>query len=185
MGIYNLIFRNAQEAEEFYHTYFEVYQNDVYLMILRYVKDHQTAEDLTQETMYTAMKKVHQLKDRNKSRSWLLRIARNQALYHLRRGKRLPKTVSLEDYSEELLEPLPSALDELIRKCDAAILREAFQQLDAETSVIIWLHVDRGDTFAQIAEIMELHPKAVASRYYRGRNKIIAYIEKENGWKEK
>ena len=185
MGIYNLIFRNAQDADEFYETYLEAYQKDVYLIILRYVKEHQTAEDLMQETMYTAMRKVHQLRDPKKSRAWLLKIARNKALYYLRRKRQFPKTISLEESSEELLEPLPSVLDQLISECDAEILRNAFCQLDEETSVIIWLHADRGDTFAQIAEIMDMHPKAVASRYYRGRNKIVAYIEKENRWKEK
>ena len=179
MGIYNRMFKNEKEAERFFETYLQPYENDAYQLILQYVKDPHLAEDLKQEAVYKAMKMAHQMRNRNYSRAWFLKIAVNEAKAYYRKKRNMPETIPLEECSQELYRQLPSALDELIRQHDATVLKEAIQQLDTETGIIFWLHVDRHDTFEQIGEIMGMRTKTVCSRYYRGREKIIAYLLKE------
>lgn len=183
MGIFNWIFGTEKEAEEFYTECLHKYRDEVYWIIFRYVKQHQTAEDLMQETMYKAMKKAHQLRDRSNSRSWLLKIARNQARQYIRDNDRKRLSMFGGDCPEEIQGEAvePSALEELMRKCDAELLRDAFLQLDEETGIIIWLHVEKGDTFERLAEILEMNPKTVATKFYRGKDKIAAYIKEKEG----
>ncbi len=54
--------------------------------------DAHQAEDLMQETMLTAFRTLGQLSDPGKFRSWLLRIAQNQAIDAARRNMRLKRT---------------------------------------------------------------------------------------------
>lgn len=179
MGIYNRMFRNEKEADRFFETYLHPHENDAYQIILRYVKDPHLAEELKQEAVYKAMKMAHQMRNRNYSRAWFLKIAVNEAKAYYRQKRHMPETVPPEECTRELFQQLPIALDELIQQHDAAVLKEALQQLDTETGIIFWLHLDRHDTFEQIGEIMEMRTKTVCSRYYWGRDKVIAYLLKE------
>src|SRR5271166_2904087 len=50
--------------------------------------DTHQAEDILQETLITAFRRLSQLTEPAKFRSWLLRIAQNQAIDAARRGQR-------------------------------------------------------------------------------------------------
>src|SRR5688572_10755829 len=59
----------------------------------------QDAEDLTQEVFCQAQKKLFQLRDQTKAKSWLFSILRNTYLHRLRSHK-LEKQISLADLPE-------------------------------------------------------------------------------------
>lgn len=183
MSIYNWIFENEKEAEEFYTEYLHKYRNDAFWIIFRYVKKHRMAERLLRETMHTAMKKAHQLGNWENSRIWLLRIARNQAKQYIRKHDRNRLNMFGEfGLEEDMVDGIdPSELSELIRKSDANLLREAFSRLDEETSIIFWLHVEKGDPFESIAEILEVSPETVAMRFRRGISQVAAYVKEKEG----
>ena len=52
----------------------------LYSVAFRYVGNRYDAEDLVQETLYTAYKKFHQLRDSRKFKSWMFTILRNHFL---------------------------------------------------------------------------------------------------------
>ena len=49
----------------------------LYNVAFRYVGNRYDAEDLVQETLYTAYNTFHQLRDRQKFKSWMFSILRN------------------------------------------------------------------------------------------------------------
>ena len=76
-----------------------VYQQNrdmVYGYLFRLCRDSELAQELTQETFYQALKKLHQFRGESSVGTWLCAIARNQ--YHL--ALRKPKALPLDGISQ-------------------------------------------------------------------------------------
>ena len=89
-----------QGREEAYRELVHRYQGPVYQLIYRIVHEHEVAEDLTQETVIKAFNALESQRPESKFSSWILTIANNAAVKHLKRKLRLKRkrldTVSLE-----------------------------------------------------------------------------------------
>ncbi|MDN4606721.1 RNA polymerase sigma factor [Sporosarcina highlanderae] len=66
---------------------FNQFHRDVYHFALYFTNNKQDAEDITQETFLKAMKNLHQLKDPQKVKTWILSIARFTAVDWIRKQK--------------------------------------------------------------------------------------------------
>ena len=62
----------------------------LYSVAFRYVGNRYDAEDLVQETLYTAYDKFHQLRDSRKFKSWTFTILRNHFLKWQRKKTTVP-----------------------------------------------------------------------------------------------
>lgn len=54
------------------------YSRYVYNFLYRLTNNIEISEELTQETFYTAIKKINTLKDKESIRTWLCQIAKNK-----------------------------------------------------------------------------------------------------------
>jgi len=61
------------------------YQNALYLWCIRYVRDHERALDMVQDTMLSAFERMGSFAGRARFSSWLFAIARNRCLNAIRR----------------------------------------------------------------------------------------------------
>lgn len=66
---------------------FTRFHKDVYHFALFFTNNKQDAEDITQDTFLKAMKNLHQLKDPEKVKTWILSIARFTAVDWIRKQK--------------------------------------------------------------------------------------------------
>jgi len=67
------------------------YKDNVYGYVLSFVRDQHEAEDITQHVFLKLMSVIHQYQPREVPfTSWLLRVARNVALDHVRRRRAVP-----------------------------------------------------------------------------------------------
>ena len=64
------------------------YQEKVYWVIRRMVIEHDSADDIAQETFVKVWKNIESFKGDSKLYTWIYRIATNEALNHLRKKKR-------------------------------------------------------------------------------------------------
>ncbi|WHT48773.1 sigma-70 family RNA polymerase sigma factor [Sporosarcina thermotolerans] len=83
---------------------FNQFHKDVYHFALYFTNNKQDAEDITQETFLKAMKNLHQLKDPQKVKTWILSITRFTAVDWIRKQKLrslFPRTISDVTYEEE------------------------------------------------------------------------------------
>ncbi len=69
----------------------EMHQDAVFSVALRMVRNHATAEDLTQDAFISAFKNLRSYRG-GVFKAWLMRIVRNATYDHLRRTKRRPET---------------------------------------------------------------------------------------------
>lgn len=127
--------------------WYEEYAESVYKYILMIVKDHQLAEDLTQDTFIKAFKKADQFKRQSEVKTWLYRIAYTTTMNHFR--KRHPivmlfdapiTTRSVEDIviEQEELRQIFKAISTLKTSYQQVIILRKVQQFSVkETSKIL------------------------------------------------
>lgn len=120
------------------------------------------AEDLTQQTFLTAQRKIHQLREKDHSRSWLFTIARNGFLKSLR-SQPTGTPVSLDAVGE------PEQPDNFDVPVDSERLQAALNELTEEFRIPLILYYFKDFSYKDIARQMELPMGTVMSRLARGK----------------
>ncbi len=155
---------------------FRKYQTTVFSFVSRMVNG-EDAYDLTQEVFVRALRSLPSFKADCKFRTWLLTIARNVCLNHLR-DRRLRLGLEAGSLDEEpdapgfVAEPSDPAADvgrivesrELQRLVDRVLV-----QLSDEQRLLITLRDLQGLSYEEIEQIMELSRVNVKSKLHRAR----------------
>jgi RNA polymerase sigma-70 factor (ECF subfamily) len=143
------------------------YSDNVYGYICSIVRDEQEAEDLTQHVFMKLMTVIVQYKDHGVPFSgWLLRMARNVALDHLRRRRPTP--------TEEVFGPDEHADEE--SRDRARDLHSALASLpDEQREVMVMRHVV-GLSPPEIAEQMGRTESSIHGLHHRGRRALQAEL---------
>lgn len=160
-------FRNRKKFQQhaFPHVAF------LYNMALRYTGNTYDAEDLVQETMYTAFKNFSSLRDNTKCKAWLLTILRR--LFYKEQEKKCKRPVLLDDTAYiRLLDRYAGIVDDLkLDNGEAAV--EVQQILDGlpekhKTPLLLFFMEDM--SYKEIAETLNLPIGTVMSRLSRAKH---------------
>jgi len=128
------------------------YQKPLYLLCLRYVRDHDIAADLAQRTFIRVMEKLSDLREDHTFRSWLFRIGANLSLNHLRDHARF---VDEEAAAREELVAPPDTEFQLERAELGVALRQAVGELPTKQRMTLELRVYEELPFKDIATALE------------------------------
>jgi RNA polymerase sigma-70 factor (ECF subfamily) len=152
---------------------YDKYGGLVYSVTLRCVRNRATAEDLVQLTFLHAWGRMHTFDSvRGHLKSWLLAIARNRSIDHLRssRHQRMAATVPLED-----LERFGLPLDqetELDRLGQRRWANDAFGLLNSDQRLVLELTYFQGFTQTEIAQRLS-KPLGTVKSLVRSALKVI------------
>ncbi len=148
------------------------YKAAIYWHIRRLVVSHDDAQDATQETFVRAYRSFDQLKDGNTLRSWLFRIATNEALRVIERRR---GTLSLDDdesKSEQILAGEYVDYSDL----ESVKLQKAILSLPEKQQIAFNLRYYDELSFAEIAEATNSTEGAVKANFHIAKEKIINYM---------
>ncbi|MGE5087120.1 MAG: RNA polymerase sigma factor [Bacillota bacterium] len=137
------------------------HQRSVLRLSLRFVKDMDAAEDVTQESFIKAYEKLNSFEGRASFKSWLFKIAVNTARNKLREWKR--DTVDVENVH---LAVEAEAENTLVHTAVADILQKEVDKLPLKQKTALVLRVYEDLSFNEIADIMEC-PYDTAKANYR------------------
>ena len=139
------------------------YKDNVYGYVLSFVRDPYEAEDVTQHVFLKLMSVIHKYEPREVAfTSWLLRVARNVALDHLRQRRPIP--------CEEVYDTAHPADDSA---CDRRWgLEQALEALPAEQRNVVVLRHLVGLTPGEIAERMGRTEASIHGLHHRARKAI-------------
>lgn len=152
------------------------YQDTVYNVAYRIMRDPGAADDATQEAFISAYNALKRFRGGN-FRAWLLRIVTNACYDELRRRKRRPQS-SLDEITEEYESPSFMADDgigpeEHQQKVELVnAVQQCLEDLPDEQRVAAVLCDVEGRAYQEIAEIMSVSLGTVKSRISRARNKL-------------
>lgn len=166
-----------------FEAIYKEYFRDVYLYVLGISHDEHTAEEVTQETFFRAMKAVKDFRGDCDIRVWLCQIAKNEYYSYLRKNKKL----ELMDLAEG------SDNGEGVTLLTAAKTKDIEQQLlDNDTAVrihkllhgmpepykeVFQLRVFGELSFEQIGDIFGKSANWACVTYHRARAKIQKEME--------
>jgi RNA polymerase sigma-70 factor (ECF subfamily) len=162
---------------------------DIYALLYRLTEDPEEARDLTQETFLQAFRHLASFRGDADLRTWLYRIAVNQARNRWRwwKRRRRDRTVSLDaPVSDDIDAPLSAGLadDEGLDPERQALARErevalhaALKSLSRPYREVIVLRDIEGLSYEEVATALDLNVGTVKSRLSRGRNELRRRLE--------
>ncbi len=140
------------------------------------VRDASLADDVTQETFIKVWKHLDTFRGESSMRSWVLRIAHNQAVSTLRKVKDTATDPSkLPDVENSI------ATTRVVEgRLAAGELQTALDELDDLTREIVVLREIEGMSYDEIAETLGVPIPTVKTRLLRARRRLSVSLE---GWR--
>lgn len=144
---------------------YRTYRTAVFRICLGYVRSHEDAHDLVQETFVKAHLGLSGFEGRSQAKTWLIRIAINQCLTRKISEKRAQRNldafqVAVATEMEEERE------DQVVSRLG---MEEVLKQADAITRKILLLSFQEGLTHSEIAKTLGVSRVAVTRRITRFR----------------
>ena len=149
------------------------YQEAVYWHIRRMVVSHDDAQDALQETFVRIYRSFNQYRGDCSLRSWIYRIATNEALRLI--SKRKQKEVSIESESTGVnLVPADNYID--FDDKVAVKLQKAILSLPPKQQLAFNLRYYDDLSFEEIAKIADSTSTSIKASYHIAKEKIIKYM---------
>lgn len=152
------------------------YSKMIYGFLFSKCADADTAEELTQETFYQAMKSIDRFRGESSVSTWLCGIAGNVWQQHLRNQSKIRTDISLDDLEASPDMPLsksPSAEQLCLERLSTFELLKLLHKLDEPTREIMYLRLMGELSFKEIGQIMGFSENRARVSFYRGKEKLI------------
>jgi RNA polymerase sigma-70 factor, ECF subfamily len=155
----------------------ERYANRVYRLALRITGSNEDAEEVTQDALWTAGRKVHTFKGDSAFGSWLYRVTANAAYMKLHSRRSRSNEIALDDVLPALdgahFEPMddwsPRVDEQALQGELREVLESAIDQLPADYRTALVLHDIEGLSNPDLAATLGISLPAVKSRVHRSR----------------
>jgi RNA polymerase sigma-70 factor, ECF subfamily len=170
-----------------FHTLVTERSGEIYGLLYRLTENSEEARDLTQETFLRAFQNIGNFRGDADLRTWIYRIAINQARNRWRwwRRRRRDSTVSLDAVDGFRHQPVSASLAEQSNNPEQETLaherqralRIALQKLGQAYRETVILRDIEGFTYEEIAATLEISVGTVKSRLARGRQELRRRLE--------
>lgn len=180
--------RLKQRDEDAFEVLIAERSGEVYGLLYRLTENTEEARDLTQETFLRAFQSIEQFRGESDLRTWIYRIAINQARNRWRwwRRRRRDSTVSLDSVDGHRNQPLVETLraegdkspeQETLAHERERALRKALQSLSLSYRETVILRDIEGLAYEEIAQTLGINVGTVKSRLARGRQELRSRLE--------
>lgn len=156
---------------------YEQYKRMVYGFCLKVLHDSALAEDATQNTFLKIRDRIDGLKDPLALRSWIIRIAHNEALQSLRRENWYSGDTTEEEQTAANESPAESAE----RVEENQIVDLLLARLSPEYREVLVLREYLDFSYAQIADVTGDSLSAVKSKIHKARRRLTELFRTQFG----
>ncbi|MCB1184094.1 sigma-70 family RNA polymerase sigma factor [bacterium] len=172
------LLRRCQQGDELaWEVLVRAHQGRICSIAYGYVGEQDEALDLAQDIFVRVYDRLHTCDDPERFVSWLIRIARNACIDHLRRRKARPprQDIPAEDM-HDLAHGGPTPEDELVRSSRQRLVHRALQELSEINREIIILKDIQGLPLEEISTMLDLPLGTVKSRSSRARLELAKVV---------
>jgi RNA polymerase sigma-70 factor (ECF subfamily) len=150
-------------------TLIKRHQESVYKVARRFTRSPEDARDLTQKVFLQALEAAQKTLQRLDAqeipfRAWVLRVALNLGMNHVRDGSRW-KLASVESIDREPRANV-SAADQLERAEQEALTRKAVLELPERQREVFMLRIDAGLSFADVGNALGISESNAKSNFH-------------------
>ncbi len=166
--------------ESAYEELIERFQQPVYGMVFRLLGNQSDACDVVQDVFLKVFRNVHSFREQSSLRTWIYRIAVNEAHNHRRWfARHCRREVPLEgERSDEtqvhdfVTDPGPSPYHLALDGENRALIEQALTRVKPAFRTAVVLRDIENLSYEEIAEILQLSLGTVKSRILRGREAL-------------
>lgn len=171
-------------SESAYEALIATFQQPVYNLVGRLLKDPSEAGDVVQEVFLKIFRKVGAFRGQSSLKTWIYRIAVNEAHNHCRWYKRhrwqevgLDGSVNGNGHRDALPAPGRSPFEKALERENHALITEALSRLNPSFREVVVLRDIEDLSYEEIAEILHVPIGTVKSRILRGREALRKELE--------
>ena len=172
----NDLIRKLQEGDQMeFTTLMDLYQNMVYNTALGIVQNEEDADDITQEVFEQVYISIGSFKGESKLSTWLYKITISKSLDHIKKKKRKKRFGGVQSLFGGLDVEKYSPVEfnnpgvQLEQKERAGELFAALNQLPDKQKIAFILHKVEGQSYQEVAEIMNKSLYAVEALMSRAK----------------
>lgn len=155
---------------------YEKYSNIIFKYLLTFTHNKEIAEELMQETFYSAIKNIDKFNNNSSLKTWLCKIAKNKFFDYYKKIKKL-EIVDIDKVNETLLSERFEDNFEIKEKM--IDLYKKIHKLDENSKEVVYLRAIGGFSFKEIGEIMGKKEEWARVIFYRAKIKLKEDFENE------
>ena len=167
----------------------ERYQRRILAVARRFTRIREDAEDIVQQSFQKAFVYLNRFEGKSRFSTWLTRIAINEALMFLRRGRGI-REVSIDDlggneesaFGLEIPDSRADPESTFLQGERSRILSAAMNRLTPGIRKAIELRELSELSTEEAARVMGLSAAAVKGRVFHGRKKLHEALTRESAW---
>ncbi len=166
-----------------FDTLVKRYQSIVYATTYRFLQNREDALDIAQEVFLKTYRSLDKWRPTGRFKSWLLRIAVNMSIDHLRRRSRKPRFVGTEELRQVGHEAVkehvqPRKPSDIVSDSElGGLIRKAVDKLPEKQKVVFVLRHYEGLLLKEIAEIMNCTEGTVKTHLFRATGKLRGELQ--------
>jgi RNA polymerase sigma-70 factor (ECF subfamily) len=156
----------------------ERHQGVVYRFLVGFLRDEDEAADVAQDTFLKALDRLDGFRGDSSFRTWLLVIAKNEALGLIRkRGRR--REESLDDVGY-IAERSGGPDETAVRRDEVRRVREALARLPEKQRLSVSLRLFDELSFREIAEVIDSSEGAARVNYHYGIGRLREWLDERD-----
>lgn len=183
-GDYELIDDSISGDEDAFGILMGRYENSLYGLIFKMVRNHEETQDLVQEAFIKSYKALESFNKQYSFSTWLFKIASNNCIDHLR--KRRLKTTSIDapiptedgSLSQDLPDNSYSPEKDSLRNELFSSVNSIIDELPEKYKVVINLRHKEDQSYEEIAVSLDIPIGTVKARIFRAREILKKSITK-------
>lgn len=167
--------RNPDTRDHGFRMLMKQYGEKLYWHVRRIVIGHEDAEDVLQDSILQIYNNIHRFSgDASQLRSWIYRIATNEALQMLRRHTHLFQ--SIDDLRPELIERLRAEVSVEASQPEY-LLQEALLRLPTQQRLVFNMRYFDEMPYEDIAKVTGKRVGTLKTNYHFAKTKIEEYLK--------
>lgn len=181
---YELIDESISGNEDAFGILMGRYENSLYGLIFKMVRNHEETQDLVQEAFIKSYNALASFNKQYSFSTWLFKIASNNCIDHLR--KRKLKTTSIDapiqtengSLSQDLPDNSYSPERDSLRNELFSSINSIIEELPEKYKVVINLRHKEDNSYEEIAQTLDIPIGTVKARIFRAREILKKSITK-------
>jgi RNA polymerase sigma-70 factor (ECF subfamily) len=167
-----LIQKAKQGNLYFFEQLVKRYQKKIYRLAFRMTKDHDSADDIAQETFVKAFTSIRSFKEEHSFYPWIFRICINLSINYLKRKKFVLSESEIQPQKLEEKKTVSDPMNQLIRNELKDKINSSIDQLPPPFKAVFILKVYEELSYEEIAQTLNISVGTVMSRLFRARERL-------------
>jgi len=155
------------------------YKDLVFTLALRMLKSREEAEEVSQDTFLKVFKSLSKFKGESKFSTWIYRVTYNTCLDKIKKQKRAPIVVTIDEFTEHQVSTIDNALDKLVAQERKQVIQDCLKILPGDVGFLLTLFYFDERSVEEISKIIGVSKSNVKVKLFRSRKKLASILKEK------